>query len=76
MCPEKNNENTNFNVESTAFPGMTKTILGAVKCNIRLCNNSMLGVFLENILMFQSHVKQLCKKACQKLSALSKEASY
>ena len=36
----------------------------------------ILGVIIDNKLSFKSHIKELCKKASQKLAALSRLSGY
>ena len=58
MCLGKNTENETFTFKDT------------------IMNNSkeeeILGVIIDNRLTFSSHIRELCKKASQKISALSK----
>ena len=58
MCLGKNTENETFTFKDT------------------IMNNSkeekILGVIIDNRLTFSSHIRELCKKASQKISALSR----
>ena len=61
MCLGKNTENETFSVKDT------------------IMNNSkeekILGVIIENRLTFSTHIRELCEKASQKISALSRMSS-
>ena len=61
MCLGKNTENETFSVKDT------------------IMNNSkeekILGVIIENRLTFSTHIRELCEKASQKISALSRISS-
>ena len=39
-------------------------------------NKKILGVIIDNKLNFKSHISELCKKASQKIAALSRLSSY
>ena len=39
-------------------------------------NEKLLGVIIENKLRFKSHIKNICKKASQKIWALSRLINY
>ena len=61
MCLGKNTENETFSFKDT--------ITNSSK------EEKILGVIIDNRLTFSSHIRELCKKASQKISALSRISS-
>ena len=61
MCLGKNTENETFSFKDT--------ITNSSK------EETILGVIIDNRLTFSSHIRELCKKASQKISALSRISS-
>ena len=58
MCLGKNTENETFIFKDTIMSNSEE--------------EKILGVTIDNRLTFSSHIRELCKKASQKISALSR----
>ena len=62
MCLGKNTENETYFVNNTEMKNSRE--------------NKILEITIDNELKFKSHVKNLCKKASQKIWALSRLTNY
>ena len=62
MCLGKNTENETYCFNNTEMKNSSK--------------EKILGITIDNKLKFKSHVKNLCKKASQKIWALSRLTNY
>ena len=58
MCLGKNTENETFTFKDTIMSNSKE--------------EKILGVIIDNRLTFSSHIRELCKKASEKISALSR----
>ena len=62
MCIEKNIESDIFKFENVCLENSKEEVI--------------LGITIDNKLTFDSHIKSICQKAVQKLSALSRISPY
>ena len=62
MCIGKKTESDIFKFEKVCLENSKKEVI--------------LGIFIDNKLTFDSHIRSICRKACQKLIALSKMSPY